>query len=264
MDLGLRNKRAMITASSGGIGEAIALSLVREGAEVIVNGRSTESVESAMARIRAQVPDAVLTALVADLGTAEGCAAACAAWPEDALDILVNNLGIYEPVDFFDATDAQWHRLVEVNVMSGVRLARHFLKGMLARGTGRIVFMASESGINPAPEMAHYSATKTMQISVSRNLAELTKGTDVTVNAVLPGPVNTDGVGNFIADLFPDLPRDAAHRKFMQENRPTSLIQRLTRPEEIGDFVCFIASDRASAVNGAALRADGGMVRSVF
>lgn len=264
MNLGLAGKKALISGSSGGIGEAIATSLAREGAAVTLNGRSRESVEAAMARIRAVVPGAVLTRLVADLGTAAGCDAAIAALPADGLDILVNNLGIYEPVDFFDATDAQWQRLIEVNVMSGVRLARHFLKGMLTRGTGRVIFMASESGINPAPEMAHYSATKTMQISVSRNLAELTKGTDVTVNAVLPGPVNTEGVGTFIADLFPELPRDEAHRKFMRENRPTSLIQRLTRPEEIGDFVCFIASDRASAVNGAALKVDGGMIRSVF
>ncbi|MGA0543061.1 SDR family NAD(P)-dependent oxidoreductase [Neotabrizicola sp. VNH66] len=263
MDLGLAGKKALISGSSGGIGEAVALSLAQEGAEVILNGRSVESVEAAIGRLRAAVPGAVVFGLVADLGTAEGCSKAAAELPADALDILVNNLGIYEPVDFFDATDAQWQRLIEVNVMSGVRLARHFLKGMITRGTGRVIFMASESGLNPAPEMAHYSATKTMQISVSRNLAELTKGTDVTVNAILPGPVNTDGVGTFIADLFPELPREEAHRKFMRENRPTSLIQRLTRPEEIGDFVCFIASARASAVNGAALRVDGGMVRSV-
>lgn len=262
MDLGLSGKKALISGSSGGIGEAVALSLAREGASVILNGRSAESVDAAMARLRAALPEAEVSGLVADLGTTAGCETA-AALALDALDILVNNLGIYEPVDFFDSTDAQWQRLIEVNVMSGVRLARHFLQGMIARGSGRVIFMASESGLNPAPEMAHYSATKTMQISVSRNLAELTKGTDVTVNAILPGPVNTDGVGTFIADLFPELPREEAHRKFMRENRPTSLIQRLTRPEEIGDFVCFIASARASAVNGAALRVDGGMVRSV-
>jgi 3-oxoacyl-[acyl-carrier protein] reductase len=147
--------------------------------------------------------------------------------------------------------------------MSGVRLSRHFLKGMLQRNAGRVIFVASESGINPAPEMAHYSATKTMQLSLSRNLAELTKGTKVTVNAVLPGPVNTEGVGGFIANLFPELPPTGAHEKFMRENRPTSLIQRLTDPAEIADFVTFIASARASAVNGAALRVDGGMIRSV-
>jgi 3-oxoacyl-[acyl-carrier protein] reductase len=264
MDLGLRANRALVTASSGGIGEAIATSLAREGARVYVNGRSAASVTAAIARIGAAVPAADLVPLVADCGSEAGCASVAAALPADGLDILVNNLGIYEPTGFFETGDAQWTRLVEVNVMSGVRLCRHFLKGMLARREGRIVFVASESGLNPAPEMAHYSATKTMQISVSRNLAELTRGTNVTVNAVLPGPVNTEGVGTFIANLFPDLPPEEAHRKFMRENRPTSLIQRLTQPEEIGDFVTFIASPRASAVNGAALRCDGGMVRVVF
>lgn len=264
MDLGLVGKRALVTASSGGIGEAIATSLAREGATVIVNGRSQESVAGATARIQSVVPGAKIEALVADLGSQDGCDAAAAKLPANTIDILVNNLGIYEPVDFFDATDAQWLRLVEINVMSGVRLARHFLKSMIDRGEGRVVFMASESGINPAPEMAHYSATKTMQISVSRNLAELTKGTNVTVNSVLPGPVNTEGVGGFIANVFPELTTEDAHKKFMRENRPTSLIQRLSRPEEIGDFVCFIASSKASAVNGAALKVDGGMIRSVF
>jgi 3-oxoacyl-[acyl-carrier protein] reductase len=264
MDLGLKGKRALVTASSGGIGEAIATSLAREGAEVIVNGRSAASIEAAHARISAALPGAKLEALVADLGSAEGCDAAMAELPASSLDILVNNLGIYEPIDFFDTTDAHWQRLIEINVLSGVRLSRHFLKGMLEKNAGRIVFVSSESGINPAPEMAHYSATKTMQISVSRNLAELTKGTNVTVNAVLPGPVNTEGVGDFIAAVFPELSREEAHAKFMRENRPTSLIQRLSRPEEIGDFVCFIASERASAVNGAALKVDGGMIRSVF
>jgi len=264
MDLGLSGKTALISGSSGGIGEAVATGLAREGTRVIVNGRSEATVAAAMARIAAAVPGADLAALVADLGTAQGCAAAIAALPADSVDILVNNLGIYEPVGFFDATDAQWQRLFEVNVMSGVRLARHFLAGMLARNTGRVIFVASESGVNPAPEMAHYSATKTMQMSVSRNLAELTKATDVTVNCILPGPVNTDGVGTFIANLFPDLPPLEAHAKFMRENRPTSLIQRLTRPEEIADFVCFLASPRASAVNGAALKVDGGMIRTVF
>lgn len=262
MELGLNGKVALVTASTGGIGEAIAVSLAREGATVVVNGRSAPAVEAACARIRELVPLAQLRTLAADLGTGQGCGEAVASL--DAVDILVNNLGIYEPSDFFETSDEQWLHLVEVNVMSGVRLSRHFLKGMLKRGSGRVVFVASESGINPAPEMAHYSATKTMQMSVSRNLAELTQGTNVTVNCVLPGPVATEGVSKFIADLFPDLAAAEAHRKFMRENRPTSLIQRLTQPAEVADFVTFIASDRASAVNGAALKVDGGMIRSVF
>lgn len=261
MDLGLGGKTALVSASSGGIGEAIATSLAREGARVVVNGRSPASVQAALARIRDAVPGADLVPLVADLGGAEGCEAAVREVP--AVDILVNNLGVYEASGFFETGDAQWLRLVEINVLSGVRLARHYLRGMLERNEGRIVFIASESGLNPAPEMAHYSATKTMQISVSRNLAELTKGTRVTVNSVLPGPVNTDGVGGFIANLFPHLTPGEAHRTFMRENRPTSLIQRLSEPAEIADFVTFVASARASAVNGAALKVDGGMVRSV-
>jgi 3-oxoacyl-[acyl-carrier protein] reductase len=262
MELGLQGKTALVSASSGGIGEAIATSLAREGARVVVNGRSEAGIEAAFTRIRQAVPNAALQPLVADLGTSKGCDEAIAA--VDAVDILVNNLGIYEPSDFFQTSDAQWQRLIEVNVMSGVRLSRHYLKGMLEQDSGRVIFVASESGINPAPEMAHYSATKTMQLSLSRNLAELTKGTRVTVNAVLPGPVNTEGVGGFIANVFPELPPHEAHAKFMRENRPTSLIQRLSEPAEIADFVTFIASARASAVNGAALKVDGGMIRSVF
>jgi len=262
MELGLQGKTALVSASSGGICEAIATSLAREGARVVVNGRSEAGIEAAFTRIRQAVPNAALQPLVADLGTSKGCDEAIAA--VDAVDILVNNLGIYEPSDFFQTSDAQWQRLIEVNVMSGVRLSRHYLKGMLEQDSGRVIFVASESGINPAPEMAHYSATKTMQLSLSRNLAELTKGTRVTVNAVLPGPVNTEGVGGFIANVFPELPPHEAHAKFMRENRPTSLIQRLSEPAEIADFVTFIASARASAVNGAALKVDGGMIRSVF
>jgi 3-oxoacyl-[acyl-carrier protein] reductase len=254
MELGLNGKTALVSASSGGIGEAIATSLAREGARVIVNGRSPASIDAACARIRQAVPKALLQPLVADLGSPKGCDEAIAAVA--AVDILVNNLGIYEPSDFFKTSDAQWQHMIEVNVMSGVRLSRHYLQGMLARNSGRVVFVASESGINPAPEMAHYSATKTMQLSLSRNLAELTKGTHVTVN--------TDGVGGFIANVFPELPPHEAHAKFMRENRPTSLIQRLSEPAEIADFVTFIASARASAVNGAALKVDGGMIRSVF
>lgn len=262
MDLHLAGKLALVTASSGGIGREIARALAREGARVIVNGRSAASVEAAFAAIRASVPEAKLLALAADNGTAEGVEATVRAFPE--VDILVNNLGIYEAVGFFDETDAAWQRLFEVNIMSGVRLARHYLKSMLAKKTGRIVFISSESAISPSPEMAHYAATKTMQLSLARSLAELTKGTAVTVNAVLPGSTLTEGVEKFVQDLFPHLPPAEAQRTFMQQNRPTSLIERLIKPEEIADFVTFVSSPRASAINGAALRVDGGLVRSVF
>lgn len=262
MNLQLTGKLALVTASSGGIGLEIARSLAREGATVIINGRSAASVDQAIAELKKELPDADLKALAADNGTAEGTEATIAAFPE--IDILVNNLGIYEAVGFFDETDESWQRLFEVNIMSGVRLARHYLPKMIAKNDGRIIFISSESGVNPAPEMAHYSATKTMQLSISRSLAELTKGTAVTVNVVLPGSTKTEGVTKFIADIFPDLSEANAERKFMQENRPTSLIERLIRPEEIGNAVTFICSPLASAINGASLRVDGGLVRNIF
>ena len=262
MNLELNGKTALVTASSGGIGQAIATSLAREGATVIINGRSAGAVEKAIQAIKAELPGAKLLPLAADNGTAEGCAATIAAYPQ--VDILVNNLGIYEAVGFFDETDEAWQKLFEVNIMSGVRLARHYLAKMLEQDWGRIFFISSESGVTPAPEMAHYSATKTMQLSIARSLAELTKGSKVTVNAVLPGSTLTEGVSKFIGDIFPDASPEEAEKRFMAENRPTSLIARLIRPKEIGDFVAFLSSPLASAINGAALRVDGGLVRSAF
>jgi 3-oxoacyl-[acyl-carrier protein] reductase len=262
MDLQLDSKLALVTASTGGIGQQIAACLAREGATVIVNGRSSASVENALAGIRRRLPNAMPKGLVADNGTVEGTLETIREFPE--VDILVNNLGIYEAVGFFEETDAAWQRLFEVNVLSGVRLARHYLRGMLARKTGRVVFIASEAAISPSPEMAHYSATKAMQLSLSRSLSELTKGTSVTVNTVLPGSTKTEGVSKFVAGLFPDLTPPEAERRFMRENRPTSLLERLIEPREIADFVAFVSSPRSSAINGAALRADGGLVRSVF
>ncbi|MES2788470.1 MAG: SDR family oxidoreductase [Planctomycetota bacterium] len=261
MNFDLSNKTALVTGSTGGIGLEIARSLAREGATVVLNGRSQASVSQAMQAIRESLPDAKLLPLAADNGTAAGCHATIAEYPE--IDILVNNLGIYEAVGFFDETDEAWQRMFEVNIMSGVRLSRHYLQGMLKRGHGRIVFISSESGVSPAPEMAHYSATKTMQLSISRSLAELTKGTAVTVNTVLPGSTMTDSVRTFVGDVFPDLTQDEAEKRFIRENRATSLIQRFIRPEEIGDTVAFIASPKASAINGAAIRVDGGIVKSI-
>ncbi|AMO70920.1 SDR family NAD(P)-dependent oxidoreductase [Sphingorhabdus sp. M41] len=261
MNLDLTEKTALVTASTGGIGLEIARSLAAEGATVIVNGRTAASVAAAIQSIRSDVPQARLKELVADNGTSEGCQSTVEMFPH--VDILINNLGIYEAVGFFDETDEAWQRLFEVNIMSGVRLARHYLREMLARNAGKMLFMSSESALNPAPEMAHYSATKTMQISLSRSLAELTKGTDVTVNSVLPGSTRTDGVMKFVQDVFRDLPYDQAEKKFMAENRATSLIQRLINPQEIASFVAFLCSPKSSAINGAALRIDGGIVRTV-
>lgn len=261
MKLDLEQKTALVTASSGGIGLEIARSLAGEGATVVINGRSQAVVDAAIADLKAGQPDAKLIALVADNGTAAGCEATIAQLP--SIDILVNNLGIYEAVGFFDESDADWQRLFEVNVMSGVRLARHYLRAMIERGQGRVVFISSESGLNPAPEMAHYSATKTMQLGIARALAELTKGTAVTVNSVLPGPTRTANVEKFIGDLFPGLSLADAERRFIAENRPTSLIGRMIAPKEIADVVSFICSARAAAINGAAIRAEGGLVRTI-
>jgi 3-oxoacyl-[acyl-carrier protein] reductase len=262
MDLQLDDKLALVTASTGGIGKEIAACLAREGATVIVNGRSAASVASAAADIRGRVPNAKLETLATDNGTAAGAAETIRQFPQ--VDILVNNLGIYEAVGFFEETDDAWLRLFEVNVLSGVRLARHYLKAMLDRRTGRVIFIASEAAISPSPEMAHYSATKTMQLSVSRSLAELTKGTAVTVNTVMPGSTKTEGVAKFVQEIFPSLSPEEAERQFMRENRPTSLLERLIEPGEIADLVAFVSSPRSSAINGAALRVDGGLVRSVF
>lgn len=261
MDLKLRGKTALVTASSGGIGLAIARALASEGARVVVNGRSSATVEKAVASIHRDFPDAVLEPLAADAGSAEGCEAILDAIAE--VDVLVNNLGIYEAVGFLEESDEDWRRLFEVNILSGVRLARAYLPGMLGKDSGRIVFISSESAVSPAPEMAHYSATKTMQLSLSRSLAELTRGTGVTVNCVLPGSTRTEGVDRFVQDLFPGLSPAEAERRFMADNRPTSLIQRLIDPAEIADLVAFVCSPRASAINGAALRVDGGLVRSI-
>lgn len=262
MDLGYNGKRCLVTASTGGLGFAIAQTMATEGATVVVNGRSAESVAKAAARIAKVVPGAVLEMAVGNSGTAEGCAELIAACPD--VDVLVVNLGIYEAVDIYKAGDDRWYDLIEVNVMSGVRLARHYLPKMLARNSGRVIFMASESGINPAPEMPAYSATKTMQLSLARNLAETTRATNVTVNSVLPGPCATEGVAKLIAGLYPGVPEAEAQRRFVAENRPTSLIQRLSAPQEVADFVTFLGSARTGIVNGAALRIDGGLIRTVF
>jgi len=258
MDLNLNNKTALVTASTGGIGLAIATRLAAEGAKTIVNGRSESSVNKAIETIRESNPDADVVGLVADNGTVEGIAQTIAEHPQ--LDILVNNLGIFEAVDFFDLTDEAWQHIFDINVMSGVRLARHYLKQMLDRNTGRIIFISSESGVVPAPEMAHYAMTKTAQLAVARSLAQLTKGSAVTVNTVMPGSTLTPGVKEFVGNLFPDEEYDSAEKRFMADNRPTSLIQRLIEPDEIANLVAFVASPLASAINGAPLRVDGGLI----
>lgn len=262
MDLGLSGQRALVTASTGGIGREIARTLAQEGAVVYVNGRTAQAVDAAIIDIRASVTDARLEGIVTNNGDAQGCGETIALLP--AVDILVNNLGIYEAVPFTETTDAQWLNTFDVNVMSGVRLSRHYIQGMLERGSGRIIFLASEAAIAPAPELPHYSASKAMELSISRVLAELTKGTAVTVNAIVPGSTRTEGVRTFVQNLFPELSYEEAERRFVAENRSTSIIARLIDPVEVADLVAFVCSQRSSAINGAALRVDGGIVRSIF
>lgn len=263
MDLNIQGRRAVVTGSTAGIGWAIALRLAQEGAQVLVNGRTQAAVERALQRLREACPGAEVSGIAADLGSAEGCAALA---PQLAqADILVNNLGIYEPGTFADTPDEVWSRFFEVNVMSGVRLSRTALPAMLKRGWGRIVFVSSESGINPPPEMVHYGMTKAAQLSISRGIAEATVGTAVTVNAVLPGPTRTEGASAFFDRLAAEQKLSPAEieRRYFAEDRPSSLIRRFIEPAEVGATVAFLCSPLAAATNGAAVRVDGGVVRSM-
>ena len=263
MDLGLRGKTAVVTGSTAGIGLAIAAELTAEGARVIVNGRTRARVDAAVAALRARSPGADVSGVAADLGTAAGADAVLAAAPD--ADVLVNNVGIFEARAFPEIPDAAWARILEVNVLSGVRLSRHHLPRMLARGWGRILFISNESALQIPAEMIHYGVTKTAQLGLSRGLAELTRGTQVTVNAILAGPTRSEGVGAFVESLARQRGETAAEveRDFFRGARPTSLLQRFETPEEIAALVAFVASERAAGVNGAALRVDGGVVRAI-
>ncbi len=263
MDLQLTNKKALVTGSTAGIGLAVASLLAEEGAAVVVNGRSAQRVEQAVQGLRAKSKNAQVTGIAADLGTQEG--ADRLTRELEAVDILVNNLGIFEPKPFAEITDEDWLRFFEVNVLSGVRLSRFYLPKMLQRNWGRIVFISSESAINPPVEMIHYGLTKTAQLSLSRGLAEMTAGTGVTVNSVLPGPTRSEGVGQFLADLAKGRGTDAAQveAEFFRVGRPSSLLKRFETPEEVAAMVVYVCSPRASATNGAALRVDGGVVKSI-
>lgn len=257
MNLQLEGKTALVTGSTAGIGLAIADALTREGASVIVNGRTSARVEAAKSKIGAA------HAFAADLGTAEGAENLIAKFAE--VDILVNNLGIFEPKRFENITDEDWRKFFEVNVLSGVRLSRHFISGMKQRNWGRIVFISSESAVQIPVEMIHYGFTKTAQLAISRGLAETTAGTAVTVNAVLPGPTASEGVTEFVGQMAKSSGRDAAtvETEFFQNVRPSSLLKRFATPAEVAALVAFVCSPLAAAINGAALRVDGGVVRSV-
>ena len=263
MNIDLSGKTAIVTGSSSGIGFAIASGLAASGARVVVNGRSQDSPDKAIARLRESLPAGKLQAVAADIGTAEGCARLAAALPE--ADILVNNAGIYGLEDFFAISDAEWQRYFEINVLSGIRLSRALMPGMLKRNWGRIVFISSESGIHIPPEMIHYGMTKTAQLAISRGLAELTAGTGVTVNAVLPGPTRSEGVEDLIETLAAKegVSVDQMAIKFVTQNRPTSLLRRLASTEEVANMVVYTCSKEAYATNGAALRVEGGILRGV-
>jgi NAD(P)-dependent dehydrogenase (short-subunit alcohol dehydrogenase family) len=262
MDLELTDKTALVTGATGGIGLEIARSLSLEGAAVTITGRSRRKLDDAIADIQA-AGGAPVTGIVADVATAEGAAAVTAALP--IVDILVNNLGIYESKAFADIGDADWTSIFEVNVMSGVRLSRAYLPAMLARNWGRIIFISSESGLAVPQDMIHYATTKTAQLSIARGLSQLTRGTNVTVNSVLPGPTRSDGVVEFLRSQATDpaAPIEQIEADFFRDARPSSIIQRMIEAKEIGDMVAYIASPRASATNGASIRAEGGLVNTI-
>ena len=263
MHIDLRSKTAVVTGSTAGIGFAIARGLAAAGAQVVLNGRDEAKVKEAVRRLQVEVGSGGISGIAADLGTAEGAEAFIKAVPDT--DILINNLGIFEPKPFAEISDADWLRFFETNVMSGVRLSRHYLPKMLARNWGRIVFISSESGLNIPVEMIHYGMTKTAQLAISRGLAETTAGTGVTVNAVLPGPTRSEGVAGFFEKLAQKAGVSTAEleKRFIAENRPSSLLKRLASVEEVANMVVYVASPQASATNGAALRVDGGVVRSI-
>jgi NAD(P)-dependent dehydrogenase (short-subunit alcohol dehydrogenase family) len=262
MHLQLNDKTALVTGSTAGIGLAIATKLAIEGATVIVSGRTQEKLDAAVESIR-NAGGAHIRGVLADAATTVGAAALLEAAP--FVDILVNNLGIFEIKSFADITDEDWRRYFEVNVLSGVRLARAYLPHMLQKNWGRIIFISSESGFLTPAAMIHYGMTKTAQLAVSRGLAELTKGTKVTVNSVLPGPTRSEGIVDFLKSLAsdPDAPPDRIEAEFFAKWRPSSLLQRMIEPDEIANLVAYVASPLSSATNGAALRVDGGVIPTI-
>lgn len=261
MNLQIANQLALVSASTKGIGLAIARALAAEGARVIVNGRTAAAVDEAVQRIRADVPQAQLEKFPGDLSKAEVATQLAAAFPQ--VDILVNNLGIFDPKPFAEIPDAEWQRFFDVNVLSGVRLSRLYFPGMLQRNRGRIVFISSESALHIPEEMIHYGMTKTAQLAVARGLAELTVGTAVTVNSVLPGPTRSEGVEEFVHKLSGGQPFAAFEKEFFQKVRPTSLLKRFETVDEIAHVVAFVCSPLAAGMNGSSIRVEGGLVKAI-
>ena len=264
MNLGLEDKTAVVSGSTAGIGLAIATALAQEGANVVVNGRTERRVTAALERIHQRVANAVLRGVAADLGTSTGVDAFLRQVPE--ADVLVNNLGIFEPKPFAEISDADWNRFFEVNVLSGVRLTRRYLPGMLKKNWGRVIFISSESAQQIPAEMIHYGMTKTAQVAVARGLAESVAGTGVTVNSLLAGPTASEGVGDFVDGMAKqqEVSKAEIEKQFFEKIRPTSLLKRFETSEEVAAVVVFVASAQAAAINGAAVRAEGGVIRSIF
>jgi NAD(P)-dependent dehydrogenase (short-subunit alcohol dehydrogenase family) len=264
MDLKLVHKTALVTGSTAGIGFAIARSLAGEGAHVILSGRTQARIDHAIHSIQQAVPGAQLSGAAADFSSASGAEAVIKAVP--AVDILVNNVGIFEPKPFVEIADADWYRFFEVNVMSGIRLSRHYLPAMLARNWGRIIFLSSESAVQIPAEMVHYGMTKTAQVAVARGIAEGVAGTGVTVNSVLAGPTESEGVGVFVKELAKaqHKTKEQVEREFFLTARPSSLLRRFATTDEVASMVTYVASELSSATNGAALRADGGVVKAIL
>ncbi|GAB3332218.1 SDR family oxidoreductase [Larkinella ripae] len=263
MDLQVSGKTALVTGSTAGIGLAIAKTLAQEGVEVILNGRNKERVEALVQHLSAELPGTRFRGVAADFSKVEEINALLAEVPE--VDILINNVGIFEPKEFTDIPDEDWFKFFEVNVMSGVRLSRHYFPKMLAQGWGRIIFVSSESALQIPTEMIHYGTTKTAQLAVSRGLAELTTGTEVTVNTVLPGPTFSEGVGDFIGSMAArnQVSVEEMEKDFFKNARPTSIIKRFATTQEIANLVTYLSSPLASATNGAAVRVDGGVTKTI-
>lgn len=264
MDFKLKGKTALVTGSSKGIGFATASLLAQEGAKVFINGRTEQSVNAALKKLKKNQENANVIGMAMDLSTASGCESLTQAVPN--VDILVNNLGIFNPVPFEKISDQEWEQFFQTNIMSGVRLSRHYLSGMSNNNWGRIVFISSESAIQIPEEMIHYGMTKSAQIAIARGLAETTKGTGVTVNSVLPGPTRSEGVETFVQTIADQegLSFEEMETEFFKSGRPSSLIQRFANVEEVANMIVYVCSPLSSATNGAALRVDGGVVRSAF
>jgi len=264
MDLKLTGKTALVTGSTAGIGLAIARSLAAEGAQVFVNGRTQQRVDAALAEILSQAPEARVDGIAADFSHAPGAETVIAKLP--AVDVLVNNVGIFEPKPFAEISDADWIRFFEVNVMSGVRLSRHYLAGMLKKNWGRIIFISSESAVQIPAEMVHYGMTKTAQVAIARGIAESVAGTGVTVNSILAGPTASEGVGGFVEAMAKqqNKSKEEVEKAFFEYARPSSLLRRFATVDEVAAMVTYVAGEPSSATNGAALRVDGGVVRAIL